>query len=92
MCIFYRSYFCGLWPWALYWPGFTLTVFTTEERRLLARKAVQQAMELKDQKQLEAAIARYKDTGVPDDDPVLLKAQKLLTALQAKAGKSQAPV
>ena len=45
-------------------------------------------MELKDQKQLEAAIARYKDTGVPDDDPVLLKAQKLLTALQAKAGKS----
>ena len=65
---------------------------TTEERRLLARKAVQQAMELKDQKQLEAAIARYKDTGVPDDDPVLLKAQKLLTALQAKAGKSQAPV
>ena len=65
---------------------------TTEERRLLARKAVQQAMELKDQKQLEAAIARYKDTGVPDDDPVLLKAQKLLTALQAKAGKSQAPM
>ena len=49
-------------------------------------------MELKDQKQLEAAIARYKDTGVPDDDPVLLKAQKLLTALQAKAGKSQAPM
>ncbi|XP_076439797.1 uncharacterized protein LOC143279651 isoform X2 [Babylonia areolata] len=61
-----------------------------EERRLLARKAVQQAMELKDQKQLEAAIARYKDTGVPDDDATLVKAQKLLTALQAKADLMEA--
>lgn len=56
-----------------------------EERRLMARKAVQQAMDLKDQKQLEAAIARYKDTGIPDDDAVLVRAQKLLTALEAKA-------
>ena len=59
---------------------------------MLARKAVQQAMELKDQKQLEAAIARYKDTGVPDDDPALVKAQKLLTALQAKAGRCRCEV
>ncbi|XP_070195100.1 uncharacterized protein [Littorina saxatilis] len=61
-----------------------------EERRLLARKGVQQAMELKDQKQLEAAIARYKDTGVAEDDQTLVRAQKLLTALQAKADLMEA--
>lgn len=52
----------------------------------MSRKQVQQAMELKDLKRLEAAIARYKDTGIPDDDSVLARAQKLLQALKAKAG------
>lgn len=58
-----------------------------EQRRLLARRQVQQAMDLKDQKQLEAAIARYKDTGVSDSDPVLVKAGKMLQVLKAKAGE-----
>ncbi|XP_025109760.1 uncharacterized protein LOC112573518 isoform X2 [Pomacea canaliculata] len=56
-----------------------------EQRRVLARRQVQQAMDLKDQKQLEAAIARYKDTGVNDSDPVLVKAGKMLQVLKAKA-------
>lgn len=58
-----------------------------EQRRVLARRQVQQAMDLKDQKQLEAAIARYKDTGVNDSDPVLVKAGKMLQVLKAKAGE-----
>lgn len=58
-----------------------------EQRRVLARRQVQQAMDLKDQKQLEAAIARYKDTGVSDSDPVLVKAGKMLQVLKAKAGE-----
>ncbi|XP_076462401.1 uncharacterized protein LOC143294800 [Babylonia areolata] len=49
------------------------------------RKSVQQAMDLKDQKQLETAVARFVDTGIPEDDPVLVRARKLLAALQAKA-------
>ncbi|KAL8597866.1 hypothetical protein ACOMHN_061399 [Nucella lapillus] len=49
------------------------------------RKAVQQAMDLKDHKQLEAAIARYLDTEVDPEDPVLVRAQCLLAALHAKA-------
>nr|KAG5696943.1 hypothetical protein BaRGS_015907 [Batillaria attramentaria] len=63
---------------------------SAEERKRMAKKQVQQAMDLKDQKQLEAAIARYKDLGVPDDDPVLVRAQKLLKALKAKADLMEA--
>ncbi|ESO92662.1 hypothetical protein LOTGIDRAFT_233093 [Lottia gigantea] len=61
-----------------------------EERRKAARKQVQKAIDLKDVRQLQVALARYDALQTNKDDEMLKKAQKVLQVLKAKSELTEA--
>ncbi|XP_055886104.1 uncharacterized protein LOC106062437 isoform X1 [Biomphalaria glabrata] len=55
-----------------------------EQNKRQARKLLHNAIDLKDPRSLEEAIKRCKDSGVPENDPLFLKAKHLLEILEVK--------
>ena len=51
------------------------------------RRQIQKAIDMKDPEMLERYIVAYENLNPPYDDDVLLKARKMLAALDAKEGK-----
>ncbi|XP_046357962.2 uncharacterized protein LOC124136163 isoform X2 [Haliotis rufescens] len=57
---------------------------TEEEKKRHAMKQLQRAMDLKDERQLEAAIATYMDCNPAQGDELLAKARRLLEVLKIR--------
>ncbi|XP_059151708.1 uncharacterized protein LOC131937939 isoform X2 [Physella acuta] len=58
---------------------------TEEDNKRLARKNVQNALDLKDQRRLEEAVQKFLETGIDTNDPLLVKAKQQLDIMKAKA-------
>ncbi|RUS77650.1 hypothetical protein EGW08_014593 [Elysia chlorotica] len=61
-----------------------------EDRKRQARRNVQSAMDLKDVRTLEEAIKKCLAAGVPESDPLLVKARQQLAMFKAKADLMEA--
>lgn len=68
-------------------PHLMPSLSVTEEKKRHAMKQLQRAMDLKDERQLEAAIATYMDCNPAQGDELLAKARRLLEVLKIRGGQ-----
>lgn len=61
-----------------------------EDQRRAMRRQIQKAIDMKDPEMLERYIVAYENLNPPYDDDILLKARKMLAALDAKEELTQA--
>lgn len=66
---------------------YTFPVPVSEEQRRATRRQIQKAIDMKDPEMLERYIQAYEKLNPAYDDEMLVKARKVLAALDAKEGE-----